>query len=172
MIWIRLWDIYKNTWFIMLPYELNIDFFYKIEEYTRNNPIKYWHLNIKYNDFWADKEFQLEKLDKLYNDFEMLEKNIDEIIKIIPLPKKIWAFDGYYRGGFIYYRPSNLNKLKVYLDKYKEWLYPEYEEEKLNIYKEWTKDFTKDDMLLIISLIKKKILEGKEKWEGLIFVSE
>ena len=172
MISVCLKDSYKNTWWVMLPYELNMEFFYKIEEYTRNNSIRYWYLNIKYNDFWADKEFQLDELDKLYNDLDVLEKNLDEIIKIIPLPKKIWVFDGYYREWFIFYRPSDLNKLKKYLDQYREWLYPKYEEEKLNIYKEWTKDFKKEDMLLIISLIKKKILEAKNKWETLVFVAE
>jgi len=29
--------------------------------------------------------------------------------------------------------------------------------------------FTKEDILLIISLIKTKILEAKEKWEALVF---
>jgi hypothetical protein len=48
------------------------------------------------NDFWADVEFPPEKLDRLYHDFDMLEKNIDEIIKVVPLPKKIWGWESYY----------------------------------------------------------------------------
>ncbi len=169
MIRVTLKDAYKNTWSVMLPYEINNDFFIYVSLYTKKNSTSFGYLNIWMNDFWADVEFPPEKLDQLYHDFDVLEKNLDEIIKLVPLPEKIGVFDDYYYEWFTHYRPADLNKLKEYLDQYKQWLYPEYKEDKMNTYIDHPDIFTPSDMLLIISLIKKKILEAKEKNETLVF---
>lgn len=152
----------------MLPHEINNEFLWNAWRAAREWKIS-WVIDVP--SFWdfANVEFPPEKLDQLYHDFDVLEKNLDEIIKIVPLPKKIGIFDGYYYEWFTHYRPSDLTKLKEYLDKYKQWLYPEFEEDKMNIYIDHPDIFTPSDMLLIISLIKKKILEAKEKNETLVF---
>jgi len=171
MIHVFLKDHTKNFWQIMLSHEINNEFLFDLDQYTKNNIIKWWHLDIWLSDF-NDVEFPLEKLDKLYNDFDILEKNIDEIIWMIPLPKKIWGFDWYYWDWYV----SILEWWKQDFKKY----FPEVSDEKIenminywnlidNVPDNYTKNFTKQDMLLIISLIKKKILEAKEKNETLVF---
>ena len=170
MIHVFLKNNLKDFWYIMLPYEINNEFLFDIDQYTKKNISKWGKLNIWVSDF-KDLEFLPEKLNKLYNDFEVLEKNLDEIIKVIPLPKTIWNFDGHYWDwyiSFIKWWEKELkksfpnmdnNKIKDLID----------EKNLIDWDNDYIKTFTKKDMLLIIWLIKKKILEAKEKWETLIF---
>jgi hypothetical protein len=128
----------------MIPHEINNEFLIHVHWYTKEKETPWGNLGVWVSDF-ADVEFPPEKLDQIYHDFDVLEKNLDEIIKIVPLPPKIGVFDWYYIPWFIS-DATNLND-EVF----------------------WTKEFTKSDMLLIISLIKKKILEAKEKNQTLVF---
>jgi len=136
-----------NDYVVILPHEINNEFFRKIRW-----SIQTWEINlINYfpilNDFWT-VEFSVEELDKLYKDFEILEENLDEIIKIVPLPKMVWTFDWML---YVWYRTN------VWFDNYVE------------LWTGWWKYFNKEDILYLLSLIKKKILEAKEKNETLIF---
>ncbi len=128
----------------MIPHEINNEFLWNAWRAAREWKIP-WVFDIP--SFWdfADVEFPPEKLNQLYHDFDILEKNINEVIKVVSLPPKIGVFDWYYIPWFIS-DATNLND-EVF----------------------WTKEFTPSDMLLIISLIKKKILEAKEKNEALVF---
>lgn len=128
----------------MIPHEINNEFLWNAWRAAREWKVS-WVIDVP--SFWdfADVEFPPEKLDQLYHDFDILERNIDEIVKVVPLPQKIGVFDWYYIPWFIS-DATNLND-EVF----------------------WTKEFTPSDMLLIISLIKKKILEAKEKNETLVF---
>lgn len=168
MITVYLKKSYKTGWFIVLPHEINNGFLWNAWRLAKEWKIK-WIINIpSFWDFWA-VEFPVEKLDKLYNDFEILEKNLDNIIKIIPLPKQIWWWESY-PVGFISFYKEWAKEFKKYFPEcdfeYINWIidYKNYVEKPTN--------FTKEDMLLIISLIKKKILEAKEKWETLVFSAD
>ena len=154
----------------MLSHEINNEFLIHLDIHTKNNITKWWHLDVSFWNF-ANVEFPLEKLDKLYRAFDILEKNIDEIIDMIPLPTKIWEFDWYYWDWYV-------SVLEWWTKDFKKY-FPDIRDEKIEtMIKNWNlvdneenyiKNFTKKDMLLIISLIKKKILEAKEKWETLVF---
>ncbi len=166
MITVYLKKSYKTGWFIVLPHEINNEFLWNAWRAARDWEI-HWVNNIpSFNDFWVDVEFPIEKLDNLYNDFEILERNLDGIIKIVPLPKKIWWWESY-PIGFISFYEEWIEEFKKYFpestQEYIDWIisYKSYIEEPTQ--------FTKEDILLIISLIKKKILEAKEKWETLVF---
>lgn len=138
------WYIWNN--YITLPYEINNSFFWPLNIEMNNwGMINYW-FKIRYNDFSGDVIISPEKLDQHLSAYETLEKNLDNIIKIVPLPKKVWTFDWYYYPWFIEYIDDKIDR---------------------EIYGE--KDFTKQDMLLLIDLIKIKILEAKEKNVALIF---
>lgn len=137
-----------NDHIVILPHEINNEFLWDAWRAARNWEIKWVYDVPSFSDFWAPVEFSVWELDKLYSDFEVLEKNLDEIIKIVPLPEKVWCFDGIL---FVWYRTN------IWFDNY------------IELWTWWYKFFDKQDMLYIISLIKKKILEAKEKWETLIF---
>ena len=147
MIWIN----FKNNsddFSIVMPQEINNEFLWNAWRAARNWKIKWVNDIPSFWDFWAPVEFTIDKLDKLYSDFEVLEQNLDEIIKIVPLPKMVWTFDWML---YVWYRTN------VWFDNYVElWTW-------------WWQYFDKEDMLYLIWLIKKKILEAKEKWETLIF---
>lgn len=136
-----------NDYIVILPHEINNEFLFDVDQYTKNHTTEWGHLDIWASDFWS-VEFPLEKLDKLYNDFEVLENNLDEITKIVPLPEKVWNFDWMF---YAWYRTNIWFQNRVAL-----WTW-------------WYKNFDKEDMIYLISLIKKKILEAKEKWEALVF---
>ena len=171
MIHIFLKNNLKDFWYIMLPHEINNEFLSKVFLSMKEWNMKNYWFRLIFNDFWAPVEFNVDKLDKLYTDFEVLENNLDEIIKVIPLPKTIWNFDGHYWNwyiSFIKWWEKELkksfpnmdnNKIKDLID----------EKNLIDWDNDYIKTFTKKDMLLIIWLIKKKILEAKEKWETLIF---
>ena len=170
MIHIFLKNNLKDFWYIMLPHEINNEFLWNARRAVEGWKIKWAKYIPSFWDYW-DVEYSIEKLSKLYKDFEILEKNLDEIIKIIPLPKTIWNFDGHYWDwyiAFIKWWEKELkrsfpnmdnNKIKDLID----------EKNLIDWDNNYIKTFTKEDMLLIISLIKKKILEAKEKWETLVF---
>ena len=166
MIRIFLRKTYKTWWFVTLPHEINNEFLWNAWRSARDWKIK-WIINIpSFNDFWDDVEFSLNKLDKLYNDFEILEKNLDEIIKVVPLPKKIWWWE-WYNKSFISFNKEWIEEFKKYFPNF-----PENDINDIVNHKNMIEnptDFTKEDMLQIISLIKKKIKEAKEKWETLVF---
>jgi hypothetical protein len=140
------WKWYIGNNYIAIPHEINNEFLWNARRALENWKIKWIEYIPSFNDFWAPVEYKPEELDKLYKDFEVLESNLDRIIKVVPLPKTIWNFDWYYYPWFIDYTNDRIDR-EVF----------------------WIKKFTKEDMLLIISLIKKKILEAKEKWATLIF---
>jgi len=166
MIRIYLKKTYKTWWFITMPHEINNEFLW-----SASQEIKIWKINgmqslPSLNDFWADVEFWVNELDKLYSEFELFEKKLDEIMKIISLPKKIWWWE-WYNKQFVFFYESWIQEAKKYL--------PYLSENEINdivnrnnMIQEPT-IFTKEDILLIISLIKTKILEAKEKWEALVF---
>ncbi len=136
-----------NDYIVILPHEINNEFLGNAGRAARAWKISGVHDVPSFWDF-GNVEFPPEKLDQLFHDFDTLEKNLDEITKIVPLPKMVWCFDGIL---FVGYRTN------VGFDNYVEL---------------WTwgwKYFDKDDFLYLISLIKKKILEAKEKNETLVF---
>jgi len=147
MIWIN----FKNNsdnFSIVMPHEINNEFLSKVFLSMKGWNMKNYWFRLIFNDFWAPIEFNVDKLDKLYADFEILEQKLDEIIKIVPLPKMVWTFDWMLYVWF---------KNPMEFDNYVElWTW-------------WWQYFDKEDMLYLIWLIKKKILEAKEKWETLVF---
>jgi len=170
MIHVFLWDGWKDPWYIMLPHEINNEFFSPASTAAEEWKIKWINFIPYFWDFW-DVEYPVEELGKLYKDFEVLEQNLDKITKVVPLPKTIWNFDGHYWDWYI----SFIEWWKEQLKK----SFPEMnnneildlinEKNLVDWDDEYIKNFTKEDMLLIIELIKKKILEAKEKWETLVF---
>jgi hypothetical protein len=168
MIEIHLKDYYKNTWSILMPHEINNEFLWNVWRAARD-----WKINWVYSFpfFWdfARVDFSPDKLDTLYDDYEILEQNLDAIIQIVPLPKEIWQFDIWFYPWFAVYHPSNINDLKIWLDERKKWNHLPYEEEKKNIFIDDPKPCTKEDILLLIQLTKKMILDAKEKNETLCF---
>ena len=138
------WEWSKNWWTIQIPHEINNNFFWLIYSAIQEWKIKDIDIHILYSDFWK-VVISPNKIDKLIEDYTILEKHIDKIIKIIPLPKTIWDFDGHYYKWFL-----------VSLKQYEEI--------------DGIKDFNKEDILYLIKLIKKKALEAKEKWKDLIFI--
>lgn len=139
------WKWYIWNSYIAIPHEINNQFTFNLDKYTLNNSYKWGHLDIWMSDH---REFNIpiKKLDKLIKDYEILENNLDEVIKIIPLPKIIWKDDWYYYPWFIDYTNDRIDR---------------------EIFE--TKDFIKEDMLLLIKLIKGKAKEAKEKNVPLIF---
>ena len=136
-----------NEYIVILPQDINDNFLWKAENATKEWKIKWVNYIRSFWTYWTI-EFTVDKLDKLDNDFEVLEQNLDEIIKIVPLPKMVWTFDWIL---YVWYRTN------VWFENYVElWTW-------------WWQYFDKEDMLYLIWLIKKKILEAKEKWETLIF---
>ena len=136
-----------NDYIVILPHEINNEFLFDIHQYTKKNPTLFGYLGVWASDF-GSIEFPPEKLDQLYHDFDLLEKNLDEIIKLVPLPKMVWCFDWMMYVGY---------RTNIGFDNYVEL---------------WTwgwKYFDKKDMLYLLSLIKTKILEAKEKNETLVF---
>lgn len=166
MIRIFLKSYEKDLWRVTMPHEINNEFLWRASQEIKSWKISGMENFPSLNDFWADVEFWVNELDKLYNEFELLEKSLDEITKIIPLPKKVWGWERYNKQfiNFYEYWVAEVKKYLPYLS----------DEEirditnKENMIQELT-DFTQEDMLLIISLIKKKILEANEKWEILVF---
>lgn len=158
-------DNLQTRWFVQLPHEINNEFLFHVDQYTKENSTTWWYLNVWTSDF-GNIEFPPDKLDKLYRDFDILEKNLGEIIKIIPLPKKIWGWESYYPGFVSFYE-----EWRYEFKKYFPWV-SDTEIEDIIHWRNWIEhptDFTSLNMLLIISLIKKKILEAKEKNETLVF---
>ena len=150
MIDIYIWQSEQNKHSIWMPYEINNEFLWNARRAAEEWKIKWVNYTPSFNDFWTPMEFLWKELDKLYNDFDILENNLDEIIKVVPLPKMIWAFDW---SLYVWF------KNPMEFDNYVEL---------------WTWDyvwqyFDKKSMLYLIWLIKKKILEAKEKWETLVF---
>ena len=152
--WITKWDPLKyraSSWY--RKYKAIIRHKLLVKKYKETG---IWHhIAVWLSDFW-DVVFPPEKIDKLIEDYEILEKNLDTITEFLPLPEYIWEFDGRYYEWFIsryengIVSPKDLTD-EIYLTNY------------------WTKEFTKEDMLLLISLIKKKALEAKKKNKNLIF---
>lgn len=166
MIRIRLKKTYKIWWFITMPHEINNEFLWHASQQIKTWIINWMNNFPSFNDFWADVEFSFNDLDKLYNEFELFEEKLDEIIKIVPLPKKIWWWE-WYNKQFVFFYEYWIEEAKKYLPYLTDNEIDDIVNHK-NMVQELT-DFTKQDMLLIISLIKKKILEAKEKWETLVF---
>lgn len=133
----------KSNWSIIIPHEINNLFLWPARRAAESWKIE-WINSIP--SFWDYAKIVIDnsKLDEIYADFTLLENNLEKIIKIIPLPKKIWELDGYIFPWFVS-------------------IYMETDE----IYE--SKNFDKYDMLNLIRLIKIKILEAKEKKESLIF---
>jgi hypothetical protein len=96
-----------------------------------------------YSDFW-EVIISPEKLDTLISDNLVLRDKLDVFTTIIPLPKYIWEFDGYYDEWFVW-----SNTIRNVVEGYRE--------------------FTKKDMLLLIDLIIQKAQEAKGKWLSLVF---
>lgn len=165
MISLTLKDHIKNFWYVTLPYEINNEFLFNVDQYTKKNATPWWHLDVWASDF-ADVEFPPEKLDQLYHDFDVLEKNLDEIIKTVPLPEKIGGWESY-QQDFLFIKNEWREDFNKYFPNKKN----DFIDGIINFrgYIEKPTSFTKSDMLLIISLIKKKILEAKEKNETLVF---
>lgn len=136
----------SDTYCITIPKE--------ITRFTRDASIAATEWRIKsvpylrwFWDYWV-REFQGSEVDMLYGDLKIYEYHIDEITQIIALPKFIWCEDRFLYIGY---------KTPMDFDNYVEL---------------WTwggKYFDKKDFLYLISLIKKKILEAKEKNEILVF---
>ena len=165
MIWIFLKTNYKIWWFVTLPHEINNEFLFNLDQYTKKNPTSWWYLEVWASDF-GSIEFPPDKLDKLYHDFDILEKHLDEIIKIVPLPKVIGWWEWYHKGFVSFYK-EGVDEVRKYL--------PQIREDEIqdivnceNMIQQPV-PFLESDLLLIISLIKKKILEAKEKNETLVF---
>lgn len=168
MIHVILWNWSNDSWYVTLPHEINNEFLWNAWRAAKEWKIKGISYIPSFWDFWT-VEFSVEKLDKLYNDFEILEKNLGEIIKIVPLPKKIWWWEAYSPKFIVTWEDSKKefkNSFSFMDDEEIEYLI-----HKSDIIEKPT-DFTKEDMLLIILLIKKKILEAKEKWETLVFSAD
>ena len=94
------WEWSKNWWTIQIPHEINNNFFWWIYSAIQEWKIKDIDIHILYSDFWK-VVISPNKIDKLIEDYTILEKHIDKIIKIIPLPKTIWDFDGHYYKWFL-----------------------------------------------------------------------
>jgi len=166
MIRVYLKNVDKDLWRVTLPHEINNEFLSNAGRAARSWDIK-WVSDIpSFNDFWAPVEYWVSSLDKLYQDFEVLEKNLDKIVEIVSLPRKIWWWEWYNRQ-FISFNKDWIKEIKKYFPKITEQEISDIIHRE-NMIQELT-SFTRNDMLLIISLIKKKILEAKEKWETLVF---
>lgn len=147
MISIYLKDSYKWDWSIQIPHEINNEFLWNARKAAESWKIKWIKYLPSFSDFWI-VEFPVEKLDKLYEDFDTLEKNLNEIVEIVPLPKVVGTFDGML---YVWYRTN------IWFDNYVElWTW-------------WGQYFDTEHMLYLIWLIKQKILEAKAKWETLVF---
>ena len=170
MIHVFLWNGWKDPWYIMLPHEVNNEFLWNAWRAARAWKIRWVNDIPSFWDFWLVK-YPPEKLDKLYKDFEVLEQNLDEIIKVVPLPKTIWNFDWHYWDWYISFIKWWEKELKKSFPNMSNKEIKDLINEKnlVDWDDEYIKEFTKEDMLLIISFIKKKILEAKEKWETLVF---
>lgn len=139
------WENMNNWWVICIPYEINHNFFVEIALKTQKKLNNLPHLNIAWPDFWRWYILEWEILNKYIKNCEYVKKNLDEIIKFIPMTNTIWKMDWYYLKWFI---------SKVGLDNYFE----------------WENVLEKEDILLLLDLIIKKAKEAKEKWVWLQFV--
>lgn len=139
------WENINNWWVISIPYEINHNFFVEISLKTQKQLNKLPFLNIAWPDFWRWFILKWEILNKFIKDCEYIKYNIDEIIKIIPLPKEMWKFDNYHINWFI---------LKNELDNYIE----------------WSSELKKEDIILLLDLMIKKANESISKWIWLKFI--
>ena len=139
-------DNYKIWGYIVIPYEINNDFFIETEVKISEWKIKMDSINISWPNFWRWWKLNWSEIISYIKDCELFEKNLDTIIKIIWLPKQIWRFDDYYIEWFI---RDKIN------DNYVEF---------------WIKEITKEDIILLLSLLKNKAKEAIEKWKTLEFI--
>lgn len=137
-------DFPKNS--ILIPWEINNSFLAPLHFSSKSKKwILPYDIFLGLHDLWK-VIIKFEKLNHYSQYLDSLEKNIDSIIKVIPLPENMWAWDGHYYEWFL-------------------------SDEKKNLVK-WFRSCKKSDILLLINLIRNKVLEAKNKQKSLIFWGE
>lgn len=138
------WDWLGGRW-VSIPHEVNNEFLGNVGRASKTIEGKLpYDVFVWLADFW-DVFIEPHQIDEYISYYILLKKNLDEIIKMVPLPKVIWEFDGYYREWFVMSKDVDTTV-------------------------DWEKEFTKADMLLLIDLIIKKAQEAKEKGVNLQFL--
>ena len=82
-----------NNSTIVLPHEISHYFIWEIKKIYEGWEIKKIDYKLPDHYIW-NSEIPISELDQLFKDYQFLEENLEEIIKIVPLPKMVWCFDG------------------------------------------------------------------------------
>lgn len=161
-------DEKKKKWYyaIIIPYEINHDFFIKAQILISEWKI-FWipkdDLFI-FPDYWRWIKFSWWEIDILLDKINKFEKYIDFILNIIAIPDNIWHHDNNLKIGY--------ESIKKYNPKMKYW------EDSLpytTFIKTWEWYYLnceKRDILYILDLIRKISIRAKEMNKSLIFVWE
>lgn len=155
----KLWEWFRNGWTISIPHEVNNQFLWDVDRASKSvkndlsenktlngflEPFRFmlekkipYDIFVGLSDFW-DVTIPPERLDEYIWYYRLLKEHLDEIAKIIPLPETIGDFDGWYDKWYV--STGNADN-----------------------FIEWSKEFTKEDMHLLIDLIIRKALEAKKE---------
>lgn len=143
-----IWNNYDKENYLHIPYEINHNFLFEIEKLINNWTIKLSNINIAWPDFWRGWQIlNKPNLLKFISDCDYLEKWLDEIIKIVPLPEEIWKFD----DGYVEWFEMNNSWHDFYIPS-------------------WIKKVNKNDIIILLWLMKKIAKKALEKWTWLQFV--
>jgi len=99
-------------------------------------------------DWWRWWVLEWEQIESFIKSCKYYVGNIDEIISLVSLPLNIWVYDEYYIEWFVSDATND------------------------NYVEAWKKEITKNDVLLLLSLLQKKAKDAQGKWVGLQFISD
>lgn len=134
---------YSDDHSILIPHEVNNQFFSKAGRFL------FPESGIKGSGDIGSVIIPTFEIDDYLAKLQVLEDNLDEIIKIIPLPETVGEWDGHYHPE---YWTSDVYDDRVELNT-----------------GERGKPFNKIEFLKILKLIRRKALEAKEKDMNLVF---
>lgn len=149
---------------ISIPYEINHDFLLKAKLLAQEGRIPWVHDVICFPDYGSGIKYEPNEIDWLLWEIKELEKNIDSISQIIPIPTMIWMSDGRVIVGYESYR--------IYNSFQENWIntlpYSTYAEILPGSYV----NCERRDILYIFSLIKTLALKAKDLDKTLRFIWE
>jgi len=140
------WENTSNGWIIAIPYEINHNFILKYQILANAWKQVEEKILVAWPDYGKGYVLEWKQLDKYIKDCEYFKENLEEIMKKVPLPKWLWEYDDYYIEWFVSSCQNN------------------------NYVEFWKKEITKEDILVLLSLLHKKANEAKEKGVAMEFI--
>lgn len=149
---------------IEIPYEINHNFL--LEAHFKAQEWKIFWVNevICFSDYGEWTIYDIWDIDNLILKLNDLEKNIDNIAKIVPIPKMIGMYDW---------------RVIVWYESHKKYNSSSHKWENINLFSNYVEilngsylNCEKKDILYIIDLIRKLALRAKKINKPLVFIGE